>query len=1322
MNGMTSMRNALSARCLHAVLCLLALSPAALQAADDGAVCARVKIEIRQELTMERQGFDAEMVIQNGLTDEALSQVDVDVTVTDELGAPVLVSSDPSSTTAKFFIRVSQMSGIADVAGAGTVSAGGSATINWLLIPAPGAAGTLPTGKKYLVGATLKYRVAGESEVVTVSPDLITVRPMPLLTLDYFLTKEVLGDDPFTAPIEPPVPFTLAVRVKNTGMATAKALKIDSAQPKILENQQGLLVNFRLLDSAVEDLPVQNSLLATFGDIGGGLAKSARWNMEASLSGQFTEFNVRFSHAAELGGQLTSLMQATRAHFLVHDVQVDLPGRDYVRDFLAQDDDQLRVYESSGVDTPVVDASAQATLAATSGDNYRLDLPATTGFFYVKKPDPHAGQKAVGTVLRSDGKTMPLENVWLSKTQDPVSHQWSYWVNLFDADSTGIYDTAFVEPPLGEQPPVIGLVIDRSVYAGNTISFVVEASSPSGAPVTLQAAPLPAGATFTPQAIDPQAPTLARAIFAWTPTAEQIGTHNIIYSASDGARLSTRTAAVIVDPVLPPPGPQAPTLESPPHTGEVNELSPVLAVLTSTEPLDTTAQVVFELYADSAMSALVATGTVDKAASGPTSFTPPDDLQDNARYWWRARSFDGTSIYSDWIDGAFFVNLANDAPESFSLSSPDDGLEVTVLQPVLSWSNTTDVDGDALHYAIYLYGDAAGTQGVASATELAPDTASTVTTWPVPVELVNHATYYWKVLATDEHGTSTPTPLRAFTVNTGNVAPTTPMPVAPAVNAWIYTDTVPLVINNAQDTDGDLLTYLFELDTVSTFDSGFKQSSGLVLEGVGGTTSWTTGTLADNQHYYWRTKAQDGRAESPWLVSEFGVNIGNQLPPVPTLRNPSNDSYTTSQSPVLTVYAVTDPDADPVTYEFEIYKSSEPTTLVASGVSTGTSKSWTVPVMLDNYTRYEWRARAKDPYDGNSAWSELNQVNVTTDGAGTTTLAFTAPLKPVVPVEDSGRRYVDMAWTVANPYQEQDVDLYWSTERGVYTGTWIGTAHFVAGSAEGSFRWDVTEMSSGTYYLYGVAVAGKTQRKAFTAGALVIPASPQLGTFTLTEPSTTTLNEWSAPTTAPFTLALGVQPTKKVVVRVTSTDTTEGTPASATRTWQPDTWTNVLTQTARASEDCIVDGDHSWDMVFEPVESEDPNYIGLVIPPRTFTTKDAGDVENGRTDSVEISLCGARLTRTTFSDTPLVYEWTLTMAVTNSGASVTAVTAQAAQNLPAGWTFVDDSLGWGAIGTNGTLKSTDASATTAVFHNSTANATTVRNAVNNIIWTITTEP
>ncbi len=135
---------------------LLILTMAAMQLKAE-TICAIVKIEIRQELSFERQAFDAKMVITNGLDIVSLENLNIDVLFEDIDGNPVLASSDPNNTNAKFFIRVDSMDGVNDVNGSGVITAGQVAEIHWLIIPAPGTGGLTPAGLRYGVGATVNY-------------------------------------------------------------------------------------------------------------------------------------------------------------------------------------------------------------------------------------------------------------------------------------------------------------------------------------------------------------------------------------------------------------------------------------------------------------------------------------------------------------------------------------------------------------------------------------------------------------------------------------------------------------------------------------------------------------------------------------------------------------------------------------------------------------------------------------------------------------------------------------------------------------------------------------------------------------------------------------------------------------------------------------------------------------------------------------------------------------------------------------------------------------------------------------------------------------
>ncbi len=416
------------------------------------AECAEVKIVIEQKLSFERQAFDARMLIKNGL-DTRLKNIRVELVFTDKDNQPVEVTQKTEDDEAKFFYRINSLSGIDNINGTGQVAEKSNADIHWLIIPTYGAAKDKDT--LYNIGAKLTYELNGQETTVDVVPDYVVVKPQPLLSLDYFLPGEVYGDDPFTPEEEPPVPFALGVRIKNEGKGISYKTMIDSAQPKIVENKKNLLVDFSILGSYIGNQQAGKSLLLNFGDIEAGAVAVGRWNMTASLSGTFTDFKATFTHADTLGGAVTSLLKATNTHTLIHDVKVDLASSDNITDFLARDGDALRLYESNGVDTNVTDQSNKADLKEIS-NSYQLTFPASKGFVYAKVPDPFHGSRQLKNVERSDGKHLLNDNVWLSKSRNE-DLSWSYYVNVFDHDSTGKYNL-FIKGSVQDQAVITGTV------------------------------------------------------------------------------------------------------------------------------------------------------------------------------------------------------------------------------------------------------------------------------------------------------------------------------------------------------------------------------------------------------------------------------------------------------------------------------------------------------------------------------------------------------------------------------------------------------------------------------------------------------------------------------------------------------------------------------------------------------------------------------------------------------------------------------------------------------------------------------------------------
>jgi hypothetical protein len=528
--------------------CALALSTAT--AAET--ICARVEIQIAQEMTLEREGFEARLGIVNGLPSD-LTNLQVNLRFFDANGSPVVAETvdtiDSPSANSKFFHRL--QTGYEQPI---NVLAGVAVKVAYFIVPMPGAAGDSAEGSRYAVGATIKYTTAGREEIIELTPDEITVRPMPMLQLQYFLPGDVFGDDPLTDEAEPVVPFLLGVRVANrSSHATASRVKIQSGQPEIIDNQEGLLVDFRIIGSTVNGAPTQPTLLTDFGSIAPKRAGMAAWRMTTSLSGKFVAFTAKASHSVEFGGALTSLIpeEGTETRRLLGQVMVDLPGRDTIPDFLATsemtgDDYSAVTLHESDDDEEFAAVSyyppgaAGVSLYPNGAGGYQLTLLTAADRGYARVAFSGPMNREIRAV-RSDGKVLPAANAWISGTRDPLSGEISHWLNLFDTgiNAGQVYTLTLAAPPANHVPVLTLAPASLRVRFGQRITIIATATDADGTHTKLSTGTLPDGATFTDA-------SNGTGSLVWTPAAEQIGVYPVLIRATDGANTVSRIATITV--------------------------------------------------------------------------------------------------------------------------------------------------------------------------------------------------------------------------------------------------------------------------------------------------------------------------------------------------------------------------------------------------------------------------------------------------------------------------------------------------------------------------------------------------------------------------------------------------------------------------------------------------------------------------------------------------------------------------------------------------------------------------------------------------------
>ncbi len=418
---------------------------------EEVGVCARVRIKISQEVALTRTAFRATLEVNNLPENVALEQVLVALDITD------LEDRDARD---RFGIRPPELTGISDVNGTGTIQPGSTARAVWTIIPNREAAPDQPTD--YFIGGLLEYRQGDAQVSIPLFPARITVRPDPLLYLDYFLVRDVYSDDPFTPQIEPAEPFPLGLLMTNRGKGVARNVRITSSQPEIIDNEKGLLIDFKIIGTQVNTSMVSPSLSVNLGDLEPGKTAVARWMMTSTLQGRFVEYKATFEHIDGLGDPRLSLIDSVNIHELNHAVRVEDPADDHKPDFLVNsipDPDRYpdTLFNSDGTTAPVNVGLNQVIDGFIYPSKMQAMLTAIvpSGFVYIRAEEPGQERYRLRKVLRSDGREIRLDdNAWTTHRTirlvgQPVRRE--HKLHIFDYNSTGQYTLIYEQIAAGEK-------------------------------------------------------------------------------------------------------------------------------------------------------------------------------------------------------------------------------------------------------------------------------------------------------------------------------------------------------------------------------------------------------------------------------------------------------------------------------------------------------------------------------------------------------------------------------------------------------------------------------------------------------------------------------------------------------------------------------------------------------------------------------------------------------------------------------------------------------------------------------------------------------
>ena len=414
-----------------------------------GTICATVGLQVDQTAVVTRQAFDATLTLDNG-----------DMMPLTNVGLKVIVrDANGNDVTNLFTIQGPTLNGLTAVDGTGMLAMNTSGTATFTLIPDDNAAPTGP--EQYYVSGELDYTMDGMSLEVPFSPSTITVNPNPSLTLRYFMQRDVFGPDP-SNPAAPSEPFALGVQILNIGAGTANSVELTSAQPKIIDNEKGLLVNFQIIGTQVDGQNLNPSLTANFGDIAPGGVSEGYFLLESSIQGQFIDFSASYKDLSGLGSTQASIINGIQIYELTH-LAAPIGANSGSTAFLVDTIPNPlgtpdTIFLPDGSSAPVAQA-ANASFDASPGPGHlavHLTDTAISGWSYLVVTDPGHGSYRLVSVTRSDGVSLPAndfyqtDRVFIGGGREPI---YENDLHILDDNGTGSYTLVYA--PVDTTPPVI---------------------------------------------------------------------------------------------------------------------------------------------------------------------------------------------------------------------------------------------------------------------------------------------------------------------------------------------------------------------------------------------------------------------------------------------------------------------------------------------------------------------------------------------------------------------------------------------------------------------------------------------------------------------------------------------------------------------------------------------------------------------------------------------------------------------------------------------------------------------------------------------------
>ncbi len=421
-------------------------------------VCATISLQLSQEMVMTRQAFRGTLTVFNGHESDAMTDVRLHLEVKN-------IETGELATSHEMQMNAETLTGFSgDVSLDGMWELGAQATgkATVLFIPTKFAAATTP--QRYSFGGTLTYIDPFTELQVTrkLYPVMLTVNPTADIELDYFMQRDIFGDDPLTeGVVEPMHPAEFALIINNKGYGDAKNVRMLTHQPEIIDNEKGLLINFAIVGSQTNGQPASMTLSKDFANDFGTIPSQsqayAQWWLHSTLLGHFTDYDVQVNHLTSYGNPDLSLVDTARIHELIHGFTVSSQSEPPLRGFLVNELPDAYDQPDSLFFTNATQSSVRmadnASVERLNDTEYMLVItPSVEGWNYGSLSDPTNGRQLLTSIVRqSDGKELSVDNMWQTDRTLRDGEDWLYEKRLHFIVEMGSqqesYRLVFTEDP-----------------------------------------------------------------------------------------------------------------------------------------------------------------------------------------------------------------------------------------------------------------------------------------------------------------------------------------------------------------------------------------------------------------------------------------------------------------------------------------------------------------------------------------------------------------------------------------------------------------------------------------------------------------------------------------------------------------------------------------------------------------------------------------------------------------------------------------------------------------------------------------------------------